>query len=130
MLPEAVCNRIHTNHADAVETLSRLIGFPSVAAPQPQDGYPYGKPAADALDFMLHQLEELGMTCTNYEYHMGAADWDASLPQHLGILCHSRTFVVDSTSAVDSAVPDLCGERVGLPVGRHSRDGRARYSCT
>ena len=62
MLPEAVCNRIHTNHADAVETLSRLIGFPSVAAPQPQDGYPYGKPAADALDFMLHQLEELGMT--------------------------------------------------------------------
>ena len=88
MLPEAVCNRIHTNHADAVETLSRLIGFPSVAAPQPQDGYPYGKPAADALDFMLHQLEELGMTCTNYEYHMGAADWDASLPQHLGILCH------------------------------------------
>lgn len=88
MLPKAVCNRIHTNHADAVETLSRLIGFPSVAAPQPQDGYPYGKPAADALDFMLHQLEELGMTCTNYEYHMGAADWDASLPQHLGILCH------------------------------------------
>ena len=43
MLPEAVCNRIHTNHADAVETLSRLIGFPSVAAPQPQDGYPYGR---------------------------------------------------------------------------------------
>ena len=64
MLPEAVCNRIHTNHADAVETLSRLIGFPSVAAPQPQDGYPYGKPAADALDFMLHQLEELGMKVT------------------------------------------------------------------
>ena len=88
MLPEAVCNRIHANHADAVKTLSHLIGFPSVAAPQPQDGYPYGKPAADALDFMLHQLEELGMTCTNYEYHMGAADWDASLPQHLGILCH------------------------------------------
>ena len=88
MLPEAVCNRIHTNHADAVETLPRLIGFPSVAAPQPQDGYPYGKPAADALDFMLHQLEELGMTCTNYDYHMGAADWDDTLPPHLGILCH------------------------------------------
>lgn len=42
MLPEAVCNRIHTNHADAVETLSRLIDSPAVAAPQPQDGYPYG----------------------------------------------------------------------------------------
>ena len=40
MLPEAVCNRIHANQADAVKTLSRLIGFPSVAAPQPQDGYP------------------------------------------------------------------------------------------
>ena len=31
MLPEAVCNRIHANQADAVKTLSRLIGFPSVS---------------------------------------------------------------------------------------------------
>ena len=88
MLPEAVKTYIHTHRQEAVDTLSKLIGFPSVATPQPQDGFPYGKPAAEALDFMLEQLSALGMTCTNYDYHMGAADWDDTLPPHLGILCH------------------------------------------
>ena len=88
MLPETVRNYIYDHQSEAVETLSKLIGFPSVATPQPQDGFPYGKPAADALDFMLEQLSALGMTCTNYDYHMGAADWDSTLPPHLGILCH------------------------------------------
>ena len=88
MLPETVRNYIHAHQSEAVETLSKLIGFPSVATPQPQDGFPYGKTAADALDFMLEQLSALGMTCTNYDYHMGAADWDSTLPPHLGILCH------------------------------------------
>ena len=49
MLPETVRNYIHAHQSEAVETLSKLIGFPSVATPQPQDGFPYGKPAADAL---------------------------------------------------------------------------------
>ena len=88
MLPEAVKTYIHTHRQEAVDTLSKLIGFPSVATPQPQDDFPYGKPAAEALDFMLEQLSALGMTCTNYDYHMGAADWDDTLPPHLGILCH------------------------------------------
>ena len=83
MLPETVRNYIHAHQSEAVETLSKLIGFPSVATPQPQDGFPYGKTAADALDFMLEQLSALGMTCTNYDYHMGAADWDSTLPPHL-----------------------------------------------
>ena len=78
MLPEAVKTYIHTHRQEAVDTLSKLIGFPSVATPQPQDGFPYGKPAAEALDFMLEQLSALGMTCTNYDYHMGAADWDGT----------------------------------------------------
>ncbi|MFR6495538.1 MAG: M20/M25/M40 family metallo-hydrolase [Ruminococcus sp.] len=86
MLPEAVCNRIHANQADAVKPC------PAHRIPQrrrtPAPGWlSLRQAAADALDFMLHQLRT-GLTCTNYEYHMGAADWDASLPQHLGILCH------------------------------------------
>ena len=44
MLPEAVKTYIHTHRQEAVDTLSKLIGFPSVATPQPQDGFPYGKP--------------------------------------------------------------------------------------
>lgn len=88
MLPETVKHHIHMHRQEAVDTLSKLIGFPSVATPQPQDDFPYGKPAAEALDFMLEQLSALDMTCTNYDYHMGAADWDDTLPPHLGILCH------------------------------------------
>ncbi|MFR0950878.1 MAG: hypothetical protein ACLSFT_10295 [Ruminococcus callidus] len=41
MLPEAVKTYIHTHRQEAVDTLSKLIGFPSVATPQPQDGFPY-----------------------------------------------------------------------------------------
>lgn len=44
MLPETVRNYIHDHQSEAVETLSKLIGFPSVATPQPQDGFPYGNP--------------------------------------------------------------------------------------
>ena len=64
MLPETVRNYIHAHQSEAVETLSKLIGFPSVATPQPQDGFPYGKTAADALDFMLEQLSALGIDLT------------------------------------------------------------------
>ena len=33
MLPETVRNYIHDHQSEAVETLSKLIGFPSVATP-------------------------------------------------------------------------------------------------
>lgn len=89
MLPESVKNRIHANQDAMLQTLSELIAIPSVATPQPQGSdFPYGKPCADALHYMLQELQQLGMTCKNYDCHMGAADWDPSLPPHLGILCH------------------------------------------
>ena len=40
MLPETVKHHIHMHWQEAVDTLSKLIGFPSVATPQPQDGFP------------------------------------------------------------------------------------------
>lgn len=89
MLPKSVKNRIHANRDTMLKTLSELIAIPSVAVPQPQGSdFPYGKPCADALHYMLQELQQLGMICKNYDCHMGAADWDPSLPSHLGILCH------------------------------------------
>lgn len=38
------------------------------------------------------------MTCHNYDNHMGAADWDASLPPYLGILCHLDVVPADPVS--------------------------------
>ena len=43
MLPETVRNYIHDHQSEAVETLSKLIGFPSVATPQPT-GFPTENP--------------------------------------------------------------------------------------
>lgn len=88
MLLHEIQMRICANLPQMLDTLKTLIAFPSVASPRPESGYPYGKPCADALHFMLSELEQLGLTCHNYDNHMGAADWDSSLPPHLGILCH------------------------------------------
>lgn len=88
MLPEAIQTYIYQNSDEMLQTLAELIAFPSVATPQSKDGYPYGKSCAQALDYMMRQLHVSGMACTNYDYHMGAADWDSALPSHLGILCH------------------------------------------
>lgn len=89
MLPESIKARIHANQNAMLQTLSDLIAIPSIAESQPQDSdFPYGEACADALRYMLKKLRQFGMTCKNYDYHMGAADWNASLPPHLGILCH------------------------------------------
>ena len=50
MLPETVRNYIHDHQSEAVETLSKLIGFPSVATPQPHAG------TAKCPRHDLHQL--------------------------------------------------------------------------
>lgn len=88
MLPAAVESRILQNQEEMIQTLLDLIAIPSVATSAPADGYPYGAACARALDKMLGHLKDLGMSCRNYDYHMGAADWDPALPPHLGILCH------------------------------------------
>lgn len=88
MLPASILTRIQANQDAMLQTLAHLISIPSVASHKPQNDLPYGKPCAQALSFMLSELERLDMTCTNYDFHMGAADWDTSLPPHLGILCH------------------------------------------
>lgn len=88
MLPSAVESRILQNQEEMIQTLLDLIAIPSVATSAPADGYPYGAACARALDKMLGHLEDLGMSCRNYDHHMGAADWDPALPPHLGILCH------------------------------------------
>lgn len=88
MLPDSIRTKIHQNKDEMLQTLADLIAIPSVAISQPKACYPYGRPCAQALDMMLSELNKIGMTCINYNYQMGAADWDETLPEHLGILCH------------------------------------------
>ncbi|WP_295217950.1 M20/M25/M40 family metallo-hydrolase [Ruminococcus sp.] len=123
MLPEPVKNRIHTNQDAMLQTLSELIAIPSVAIPQPQDSnFPYGKPCADALQYMLRELHQLGMICKNYDYHMGAADWNPSLPPHLGILCHLD--VVPAVASNWSSNPFTAEVRENCIYGRGAIDDK------
>ena len=52
-LPKQVADQIEANQSEMLETLRTLIAFPSIATAEPEDGYPFGKPCADALRFML-----------------------------------------------------------------------------
>lgn len=122
MLPESVKNKIHANQPAMLKTLSKLISIPSVASPQPENGFPYGKPCAEALDMMLDELDQLGMSCKNYDYHMGAADWDISLPPHLGILCHLD--VVPAVASNWNSNPFTAVIRNGCVYGRGAIDDK------
>lgn len=122
MLPHEIQMRICANLPQMLDTLTALIAFPSIAAPKPESGYPYGKPCADALRFMLSELEQLGLTCHNYDNHMGAADWDPSLPPHLGILCHLD--VVPAVPEQWQSDPFLAEIRSGRIYGRGAIDDK------
>lgn len=119
--------RICANFPEQIQTLSDLIAFPSVATPPDASETPYGKPCADALYFMLQQLETLGLTCCNYENHMGAADWDVSLPQHLGILCHLD--VVPAVAEHWQSDPFRAQIRDGRLYGRGAIDDKGPAVC-
>lgn len=55
-----------------VEELMRLIHIKSVAE-QASDGYPFGKGAADALDYALALSEKYGFVTENDDYYCGSA---------------------------------------------------------
>ena len=64
-LPKQVADQIEANQSEMLETLRTLIAFPSIATAEPEDGYPFGKPCADALRFMLQKAEQMGFSAQN-----------------------------------------------------------------
>ena len=88
MLPELVKQKIEENKSAMLDTLQTLIGIPSVATAEPENGTPYGTNCAKALDFMLQTAESFGLHTTNFDYHVGVADTSTDTAPHLGILAH------------------------------------------
>ena len=122
MLPQSVLDRITYNQNAMLQTLSDLISIPSVATSIPQDGYPYGRPCAEALEYMLDALQGIGLDCHNMAYQVGTADWDKTLPPHLGILCHLD--VVPATKTNWSSPPFQATIRDGRIYGRGAIDDK------
>lgn len=88
MLPELVKQKIEENKSAMLDTLQTLIGIPSVATAEPENGTPYGTNCAKALDFMLQTAESFGLHTTNFDYHVGVADTSTDTAPYLGILAH------------------------------------------
>lgn len=68
------------------ENLKKLISFPSVQG-EPEEGKPFGKAVADALEFTLSLARELGFETKNYDNYIGEAIYGNG-EEEMAILCH------------------------------------------
>ncbi len=65
--------------------LDKLISFKTVAAPK-EDGYPFGKQNALALEFFLNVAKDLGFETINYDNYAGEVYFGEG--QEIGIIGH------------------------------------------
>ncbi len=123
MYKEKLYQIIDENKPQMLETLRRLIAFPSVATHIPDNTYPYGQACADALTCALDTAKEMGFAVRNYAYRAGAADWSAEMnPPELGILSHLD--VVPVIAENWSSDPFTMTERDGNLYGRGTIDNK------
>lgn len=123
-LPKQVADQIEANQSEMLETLRTLIAFPSIATAELEDGYPFGKPCADALRFMLQKAEQMGFSAQNFDDYIGSVDWmpEAQQQPELGILCHLD--VVPVLAENWSSDPFVMEERDGCLFGRGCIDDK------
>ncbi|MCQ2770471.1 MAG: dipeptidase PepV [Clostridia bacterium] len=72
---------------DMIEDLSALIRIPSVRG-EAEEGYPFGKEPARALEKMLELAKRLGFSVRNVDNYVGIIDFYPKREPTLGILCH------------------------------------------
>ena len=128
-LPKQVADQIEANQSEMLETLRTLIAFPSIATAEPEGGYPFGKPCADALRFMLQKAEQMGFSAQNFDDYIGSVDWmpEAQQQPELGILCHLD--VVPVLAENWSSDPFVMEERDGCLFGRGCIDDKGPCRC-
>lgn len=120
---EKLNNIIEKNKSSMLDTLSNLISIQSIAKEKPDGIYPYGKPCAKALEFMLDAASRSGFETKNYEYHVGTADWNSMIGKpELGILCHLD--VVPASTENWSSDPFKMDIREGNIYGRGAIDNK------
>ena len=69
-----------------LEDLKQLIAIPSVAS-DAEEGYPFGREAARALEFILGRAEALGFATANVGNAAGYAEYGSG-EQYAGVLTH------------------------------------------
>lgn len=90
---------LEANESNFIDNIRDLISIPSVAREPEGEEYPFGKPAAEALNYVLQLAEDMGLKCKNYDNYAGEISLGEG-PHMIGILCHAD--VVDAGEGWDT----------------------------
>ena len=72
---------------DMITTLASLVRIPSVKG-EAEDGCPFGREPARALEKFLEIAKDMGFTVKNHDNYVGTIDYYPEGEPTLGILCH------------------------------------------
>ena len=78
---------IDDHSGDMITTLASLVRIPSVRG-EAEDGCPFGREPARALEKFLDIAKDMGFTVKNHENYVGTIDYYPEGEPTLGILCH------------------------------------------
>ena len=89
-LDEKIKEFLDDNKDQFIKDLRGLLKFDSVSRKK-EDGKPYGKETAEALDYMMELCSDAGLTCRNIDYYamdatMGEYDETVASLSHLDIV--------------------------------------------
>lgn len=77
---------LHANFDEMIKTIQKVISFDTVRK-APDGIYPFGKPTAECLDYVLGLAGEMGAKTLNCDYYAGHADFGEG-DEVVGILGH------------------------------------------
>ncbi|MCR5109310.1 MAG: Sapep family Mn(2+)-dependent dipeptidase [Ruminococcus sp.] len=112
-------NYLNEHKQEMIGLLRELVAIPSVQG-DAEEGFPFGKEPARALEFMLKKCEGSGLIVENVNNYAGSADISFDDPQ-LGILTHLDVVPVGEGWDAD---PFTLTEDDGKLVGRGAIDDK------
>ena len=87
MTEKKITSFIDESVDEMISTLGEIIKIPSVRG-ESEDGFPFGREPARALEKFLEIAAGMGFTVKNHENYVGTIDFFPSGEPTLGILCH------------------------------------------
>ncbi len=123
---ETVNAWIDSHERELVNDIITLCEIPSVLG-DAEEGAPYGKECARALNAALDMTKRYGFATTNMDNYVGYADFDEKLPHTLDMLAH--TDVVPAGEGWTVTEPFHIIEKDGRLYGRGTSDDKGPLLC-
>lgn len=112
---------IEEKREDYFTDLSRLVAIDSSCGAK-EDGYPYGRGPANALEAALSRAESLGLYTENWENYLGIVQFWPGEERQLDILAHLD--VVSAGEGWTKTEPFVMKEEDGRVYGRGTSDDK------